>query len=99
MNRTHRPITTRDLILGRERLAPTDRVLIQDAWERQDAAADRGEDCTGRSWPSDYGNASNDHCWVRVDPAGDLWVDGLLIAYRDQDVLVVCGSMERVLVY
>lgn len=89
------PLNVRDLTLSSTvRLTAQDRARIQDAWERQDCAADRGEDAGEYSWET------YDRLVVRVDPAGDIWFDDALVAWRDQDVAVCCApGMERVLVY
>lgn len=85
--------------LGNVKLLSTDRALIQDAWERLDAAVDRDEEFNGdparwASWRTMDGDTD-----VEIDVNGDVWVNGLLSAYRDGDTAVVVGSLERVLVY
>ena len=82
------------LILGAITLSNNDRILIQDCWERIDSAADRAEpECRPASWDT------YDCLKLTVDSNGDIWHDGLLLAYREDDHAVVVGSLERVKLY
>ena len=64
---------------------------IRDCWERIDACADRDEEFTATTWETWQRDVS-----LTVDSNGDIWHDGLFIASRDGDYMVVCGSLERI---
>lgn len=79
-------------------LERTDLILIADAWERIDAAADRGETCEPYVWK--MWDPYRDWVEVRVDPETcEVWLDGLLSYYREGDALREVGSLRRILVY
>lgn len=76
-------------------LVSSDVEAIRDAWERMDAAADRGEDFTAVQWRGRSGVCSRTFCVgaeMAVDENGDIWHDGLLLATRDGDNAVAVGS-------
>ena len=76
-------------------IVSSDVEAIRDAWERMDAAADRGEDFTAIQWRSnsgEYSLVSGTYAEMAVDENGDIWHDGLLLAYRDGDRAVAVGS-------
>lgn len=77
--------------IGAHSLLASDREAIRDAFERLDAAADRGESCGDQEW------ITVDYQTVTVDPGGDLWIaqeggSPEFVAERDGDFLVPAGA-------